>query len=279
MSRCTVIFLLVSGLVLSFSSIATSTTLLASNMPEIKAVKEGVDPFPEELLVMEKHRSAPSQQTVEELAALRYKIGNFLLHKKTEFSGESLELALLYAESAATLVPTEASYWGLLWQAAEKMASEQNFYPAKIVALNAMEQVLALKPDDFSVHLAMATSLAGQQDWKGALHHFEKALELEPSVLSPALIQMMNTCYLAAPQTRRGIDLYLKHLTQTPQLDYLRFSTAILFKAQQNSMAAEKMVLEVIARPDSSQQNKDYAKKLLSFWNAEMLAELEEGLQ
>lgn len=244
---------------------------------QIKAgpVKAGIDPFPDELAAMEKLRNQPDRDRVNNLAAVRNRIAHHLMTAETKFSGEGLELAMLYAESATQLSPNEAKYWGTLWQAADTMYRQTNFFPASLVAENAIENVVRLKPDDFSAHLSLAKTLLADESWKEALDHFETALKLEPTALSPALINMMNICYLAAPQTQRGVNLYQDLLTKHPKLDYLRFSAAILYKHQQNSMAAEQMVLAVIKRPDVSSENKEYGQRLLQFWNEEMLTDME----
>ena len=177
----------------------------------------------------------------------------------------ALELAVLYADSATTLDPGKQEHWILLGRLYLKLV-ESDYFLAGAMAIQAFEQAVVLQPKDPAARLLLGISLTFEKYWGEALGHFETAIKINPGLINPANIAIMNICYISAPQTKRGADFYKKILTKNPSLDYVRMSRAVLLKQYHNQSVANEELSRVIRRTGATDADRNYAGLLMRFW-------------
>src|SRR3990170_7593048 len=89
--------------------------LLADVYSDLLAAEVKIDPLPDELAAMKKAEANPSKANIEALSDIRYRHAIRLMQLSEKNKGKnSLELAVMYAESTTELSPNSAKYWALL---------------------------------------------------------------------------------------------------------------------------------------------------------------------
>ena len=230
-------------------------------------VKEGLEPFANEQEAMKKYEDKQTEENRKALAAIRFAHAeSFYQLFKAKNDSNALELALLYAASAAELDPDNSIFRILLGMIYSEMT---DYLLADEMALEAFEKAVDCNPGDVAARLLLGKALAEQEEYVEAIDQLEKAIEMNPEAVKPGIIGILNTCYIMAPLTRRGFIFYIKILEERPDLDYLRLSMSILLKQHHAREEAEKELQAVIGRPGSSEQDRQYARELMERWDEE----------
>ncbi len=199
------------------------------------------------------------------------KFAAYLMHKqayellkeyKTSGDLDKLYTALNLAGEALVLNPEESRYWVTLGDAHSEMA-KFNIFRAGEWAEQAYQEAIALNPEDTTTMVLLGVSLAKSGDYKEALQYLEPALTDDIYLMTYAIGQWLNLCYLAGSQTKRGTIYYEEFLNANPEFYYLRLYKALLYKAHFDYVNAEKELKILLAEKRADSKTKEFASNIL----------------
>jgi len=236
----------------------------------VAPVVEYSSPSREESIAMQAAEHDPSLFNLKQLAQIRESHARGLLAASNDRSS-TVNLAVRYAESAAALVPQEPRNWATLYQAYKAMSElSEDYFIASAMALEALENLVTLSPNDAGAHGLLGVELSGNEECDAALHHLEKSMLMSWDMVTPATIAAANYCYISSPRTSQGIRFYDTLIRKFPQYGFIKLSKAILLKQQRNWRRADLLLQQIIDDASVATPDKEYAKKLRNDFRAEM---------
>ena len=188
----------------------------------------------------------------------------YKLLKEYQASGDldKLYIALNLAGEALVLDPGESRYWVTLGDIHSEM-TKFNIFRAGEWAEQAYQEALVLNPEDTTTMVLLGISLAKSGDYKEALQYLEPALTDDTYLMTYAIGQWLNLCYLAGSQTKRGTIYYEEFLNVNPEFYYLRLYKAFLYKAHFDYVNVEKELKIILADKEADSKTKEFASNLL----------------
>jgi tetratricopeptide (TPR) repeat protein len=222
---------------------------------DLKGEPEG---FREELALLDKIKKDPSPANIYALA-----LTQMATKKKDE---DAFRLAFLYAQSATELSSGNADYWSFLGQLYENMGEGAL---NEIMAEDALQKAVELNPQNDIFRLVLGKFYFRNEIFSSALKQFEMVLSRNPKRLSPSIISAMGSAYLFDSQYSRGVKFFRKLLEDQPEADSARLALAILAHQQKDTLLATGELNKIITRSQASQENRNYALKLLEEWKKE----------
>ena len=242
--------------------------LLADVYSDLLAAEVKIDPLPDELAAMKKAEANPSKANIEALSDIRYRHAIRLMQLSEKNKGKnSLELAVMYAESTTELSPNSAKYWALLGMLYERMKDNQL---AQIMAVEALKKAVMLNPMDLGSRLLLGYLYFSDERYSLALEQYEEVVNIDSYMIQPSIIASMCIAYIVDFQHERGANFFKRVLSKHPDADTARLGLAILLKQKKNTNEAEMELQKIIKSSKASAFNRQYSKKLIQQWKKEV---------
>lgn len=230
--------------------------------------ESSVKPFPDELEAMKKAEANPSKANIEALADIRYRHAIRLMQLSEKNKDKnSLELAVMYAESTTELSTNSAKYWALLGLLYEKLKDNSL---AQVMAVEALKKAVLLNPMDYGSMLALGSLYFSAERYSLALDQYEEVVRADAGMLQSPLTAAMCTAYIVDFQYDRGVNFFKKILDKNLHADSARLALAILLKQKQNRIEAEAELQKIIMSAGSANYNRNYALELIREWAKEV---------